>query len=75
MPLRVLLPTARATAPTPGSPVSMEAAAWNATAITLVTVTSQLLMGHIATTVSAADYGETGSHTAQWDVGKAGKGA
>ena len=57
MPLRVPHPTAQATAPTPGSPVSMAAAVWSATATTPVTVTSRLLMGHTATMVSAAGYG------------------
>lgn len=56
MPLREPSPTARVTAPTPGSPVSMEDAVWNDTATTHVTVTSQLLMGHIAIMVSAAGY-------------------
>lgn len=54
MPLRAPSPTARATAPIPGSPVSMEDAVWNDTATTRVTVTSQLLMDHIVITVSAA---------------------
>lgn len=62
MPLREPHPTVQATVPTPGSPVSMEAAAWSAIATTHVTVTSRLLMGHTATTVSAAGYGATGSH-------------
>lgn len=57
MPLRVPHPTAQATAPTPGSPVSMAAAVWSATATTPVTVTLRLSMGHTATTVSAVGYG------------------
>lgn len=73
MPLRAPHPTARATVPTPGSPVSMEAAAWSATATTHVTATSRHLMGHIATMVSAAGYGRSGSHRLKWDVGIAGK--
>lgn len=56
MPLRAPSPTARATAPTPGSPVSMEDAVWSDTATTHVTVTSRLLMDHIAITVSAAGF-------------------
>jgi hypothetical protein len=56
MPLRAPSPTAPATAPTPGSPVSTEDAVWSDTATTHVTVTSQLLMGHTAITVSAASY-------------------
>lgn len=73
MPLRVPRPTAQAAVPIPGSPVSMEADAWNATATTHVTVTSRLLMGRIATTVSAVGYGRTGSCRMSWDVGIAGK--
>lgn len=64
MPLRAPHPTAQATVPTPSSPVSMEAAVWSATATTHVTVTSRLLTGHIATTVSAAGYRRAGSHRA-----------
>lgn len=60
MPLRAPSPTARAAAPTPGSPVSMEDAVWSDTATTHVTVTSRLLMGHIAIMVSAAGYGGGG---------------
>lgn len=62
MPLRVPHPTAQATVLTPGFPVSTEAVVWNATATTHVTATSRLLMGHIATMVSAAGYRRTGSH-------------
>jgi hypothetical protein len=57
MPLRAHPPTAQATVFIPGFPVPMEAAAWSATVTTHATVTSQLLMGRIATTVSAAGYG------------------
>lgn len=56
MPLRAPSQTARATAPTPGSPASMEDAVWSDIATTHVTVTSLLLMGRIAITVSAASY-------------------
>lgn len=56
MPPRAPSPTARATAPTPGSPVSTEDAVWSDTATTRVTVTSQLLMDHIVITVSAAGH-------------------
>lgn len=64
MPLRAPSPTARATAPTPGSPVSMEGAVWSDTATIHVTVTSQLLMDRIAIMVSAAGYTRWG-----WGVG------
>ena len=57
MPLRVPHPTAQATAPTPGSPVSMAAAVWSATATTPVTAALRLSMGHTATMVSAAGCG------------------
>lgn len=63
MPLRVPSPTARATAPTPASPVSMEDVVWSVTATTRVTVTSRLLMGHIAIMVSVAGYGGGG-----WEI-------
>lgn len=68
MPPRAPSPTARATAPTPGSPVSTEDAVWNDTATTPVTVTSRLLMGRIAIMVSAAGWG--GGHGALgiWEV-------
>lgn len=74
MPRRVPHPTAQAIVPIPGSPVSTEAAVWSATATTRVTVTSRRLMGHTATTVSAAVYGRPGSHKAQGGIGRAREG-
>lgn len=68
MPLRAPSPTARATAPTPASPVSMEDVVWSDTATTRVTVTSRLLMGHIVIMVSVVGYegrrGSKGQHGA-----------
>lgn len=60
MPRRAPSPTARATAPTPGSPVSTGDVVWSDIATTRVTVTSRLLMGHIAIMVSGAGYGGQG---------------
>lgn len=71
MPQRAPSQTAQALVPTPASLVSMEAAAWSATATTLVTVISRHLTGLTVTTVGAVG-GRPGGYRESWDEGQKG---